>query len=305
MKLRDSIQGFKRLEGEPIHKTWLRFKKLVLQFPTHGLPNNVLLQYIYKNVDSVNKGVADQLVPDDIMQQPYEVASQLLDCMTKINRVWYTREYQVSPLTFRMTKEQIEKDHERDQNMAKMMTQLDILEKNVMGSGTKSVDVVGVGGVNPDEAYFEALYNEEVNFLANQGGGFLSNYQRSCENLGWNRDKGWRDHDRDWGDRNASWKKREGDKDMYAPPHEHQNPKESENVRSKDMLSRILNKIEVSNKVLKKMKEDVSTLNETVPSHSVSIKQLETRMGQILTHLNPRPKGGLLSDTLVNPKNEA
>jgi len=30
--------------------------------------------------------------------------------MTKINRAWYTREDQVSPLSFRMTKEQIEKD---------------------------------------------------------------------------------------------------------------------------------------------------------------------------------------------------
>uniref|UniRef100_M1DNG9 Putative plant transposon protein domain-containing protein n=1 Tax=Solanum tuberosum TaxID=4113 RepID=M1DNG9_SOLTU len=43
MTLRDSIQSFKRLEGEPIHETWLRFKKLELQCPTHGLPGNVLL----------------------------------------------------------------------------------------------------------------------------------------------------------------------------------------------------------------------------------------------------------------------
>ncbi|KAK4727107.1 hypothetical protein R3W88_032024 [Solanum pinnatisectum] len=86
MILRDRIQGFKCLEGEPIHETWLRFKKLVMQCPKHGLPNNVLLQYFYRSLDSVNKGVVDQLIPGDIMQQPYEVASQLLDCMTKINR---------------------------------------------------------------------------------------------------------------------------------------------------------------------------------------------------------------------------
>lgn len=30
MSLRDSIQSFKRLEGEPLHETWRRFKKLVL-----------------------------------------------------------------------------------------------------------------------------------------------------------------------------------------------------------------------------------------------------------------------------------
>ena len=110
MTLRDSIQSFKRLEGEQIHETWLRFKKLVLQCPTHGFPDNVLLQYFYRSLDSVNKGVADQLSPGGLMQQPYVIATQLLDGMTTINRAWYTHGDQVSPLTFKLTKEQMEKD---------------------------------------------------------------------------------------------------------------------------------------------------------------------------------------------------
>jgi len=51
--------------------------------------------------------------------------------MTKINKAWYTLEDHVSPLTFRMTKDEIEEDQERDQIMAKLMTQLDILAKKV------------------------------------------------------------------------------------------------------------------------------------------------------------------------------
>uniref|UniRef100_M1DL55 Putative plant transposon protein domain-containing protein n=1 Tax=Solanum tuberosum TaxID=4113 RepID=M1DL55_SOLTU len=47
------------------------------------------------------------------------------------------------------------------------MTQLDILSKNVMGVGARSVNVVGVVCVNPDEAKFEALYNEEDKTLEN------------------------------------------------------------------------------------------------------------------------------------------
>uniref|UniRef100_M1DZI3 Gag-pol polyprotein n=1 Tax=Solanum tuberosum TaxID=4113 RepID=M1DZI3_SOLTU len=118
------------------------------------------------------------------MQQPYVIAAQLIDGMTKINWAWYTREDRVYPLTFRLTKEQLEKYQKRDQNMAKMMTQLNILAKNVMGAGARSVNVVGVRCVNPHEAKFEALCNEEVNFLANQGGGYRANYPRPGVQVG-------------------------------------------------------------------------------------------------------------------------
>jgi len=78
MTLRDSIKRFNRLEGEKIHESWLRFKKMVLQCPTHGLLDNVLLQYFYRSLDLVNKGVANQLSPGGLMQQPYVIAAQLL-----------------------------------------------------------------------------------------------------------------------------------------------------------------------------------------------------------------------------------
>jgi len=58
--LKFNIQNFKRVDGELIHKTWLRFQKLLIQCMTHGLPNNVLLQYFYHSLDSVKKGVANQ-----------------------------------------------------------------------------------------------------------------------------------------------------------------------------------------------------------------------------------------------------
>ena len=76
MTLRDSILSFKCLEGEPINETLLRFKKLVPQSPTRGLPDNMLQNH----------------------------------------------EDHVSFVTFKFTKEKMEKDQERDHNIAKIMT---------------------------------------------------------------------------------------------------------------------------------------------------------------------------------------
>lgn len=139
---------------------------------------------------------------------------------------------------------------------------------------------MGVGGTNPNEAQFEALNKVKWTSLQIKKEVFVKNYQRSDGIPGWNRDDGWRDHDREWCDCNATWKEREGDKYRYIPPYECENPKEpmvdSENVWTKDMLSRILNKVEGSHKVLKEIKEDVSTRNQTVTSISFSIKNLET-----------------------------
>ncbi|WMV41205.1 hypothetical protein MTR67_034590 [Solanum verrucosum] len=126
-----------------------------------------------------------------------------------------------------MTKQQIKKDQERDENMAKMMTQLDLLTKHVMGSSSKAV---------------------------NTARGLCPTYPRSGGNQGWNRDHddGWRDRDREWRDRCTNWRERDGVKERYVPPHECQKPKEPrvdlENFCTEDMLAHILTQMKGSNK---------------------------------------------------------
>lgn len=80
---------------------------MVLQCPTHGFPNKVLLEYFYKCLESVNRGVIDKLSLGYTMRQPYTRASQLLDGMPKINKAWYTHQDKVSHLNYKLTKENI------------------------------------------------------------------------------------------------------------------------------------------------------------------------------------------------------
>lgn len=78
-----------------------------------------------------------------------------------------------------------------------------------------------------------------------------------------------------------------GEKDKLVPSHERQKTKGSKGGKPEEMLSYILNKVEGSDKMLKGMKEDVSTLNHTITSHSVTIKKLKTQMVHISSHINP------------------
>lgn len=70
----------------------------------------------------------------------------------------------------------MEKDQEKDQNMAKSMKQLEILSKNVIGVVARNFHFKGVSCANTNEAKFEALYSKEVNFLTKQCGSNHLNY---------------------------------------------------------------------------------------------------------------------------------
>ncbi|WMV29901.1 hypothetical protein MTR67_023286 [Solanum verrucosum] len=80
----------------------------------------------------------------------------------------------------------MEKNQERDENMAKMMTQMDLLTKHVMSGGYKVVNAVGANsGMSSNDAQFLAMYNKKVQFLTNQARGSRPRYPRPSGNQGW------------------------------------------------------------------------------------------------------------------------
>uniref|UniRef100_M1DHH8 Uncharacterized protein n=1 Tax=Solanum tuberosum TaxID=4113 RepID=M1DHH8_SOLTU len=63
MRFRDNILTFKHLEEELFYESWLRFKALLLQCPTHEVPDQVLLECFYRSLNFGSKGLIDQLIP--------------------------------------------------------------------------------------------------------------------------------------------------------------------------------------------------------------------------------------------------
>lgn len=70
---------------------------------------------------------ADQLVSGGIMRQLFMVAFSLIGQMAKTNRAWQTQEDEGISAYSAVTKEIIKKDQNHDENMAQIMTQLDLM----------------------------------------------------------------------------------------------------------------------------------------------------------------------------------
>uniref|UniRef100_M1DUX4 Uncharacterized protein n=1 Tax=Solanum tuberosum TaxID=4113 RepID=M1DUX4_SOLTU len=104
MILKDNILNIQHSKDETLQELLLRYKTLLLQCPHHEIPDKMLLECFYRSVGPENRGVVDQLSPGGLIRLPYAIVAQLLDHMTKTNS-----------------------EKEKDQNVAKWLTQLDVL----------------------------------------------------------------------------------------------------------------------------------------------------------------------------------
>ncbi|KAF3656522.1 hypothetical protein FXO38_14110 [Capsicum annuum] len=124
-------------------------------------------------LDQLNNTVVNNAAGSSLVRLSHGIASNLLDQVTKQSRGWHTRDTEVSlgaPSASFVSQEQNKKYEERDANMAKVMTQLDLLTKHVMGDPPKVVNVVASKSAKAyDDEETESL-DEEILFLSSQLG---------------------------------------------------------------------------------------------------------------------------------------
>ena len=77
----------------------------------------------------MTKLVVDAVCKGSFMRNPFVDRMQLLDEISKNNRAWYTRDAEIGEFgySYEMSVEQRKNEEERDQDMAHLSTQIDLL----------------------------------------------------------------------------------------------------------------------------------------------------------------------------------
>lgn len=106
-------------------------------------------------------------------------------------------------------------DEESDENMAKMITKLDLLTKYVIGDPQKAVNVINSKSVKDYDDDKEESPNKEIRFVTNQIVGSYPTYQRHGRNQDqekrdheW-KDRGRKDHGQKYHDHDIDWYNKE------------------------------------------------------------------------------------------------
>ncbi|XP_070029570.1 uncharacterized protein [Nicotiana sylvestris] len=193
----------------------------------------------------------------------------------------------------------IKANQERDQVIAGLATNVNVLTKIFTESQTKKVNVVE--DVQP-------LLNEdfeETNYVNNSQGG----YQRQ-QYQGQGQQNQWRPHPR--GKANQQWRNDQGGSNQgnwnsnnnfpnqssnpYVPPKgQYSNQDSSSESKLESMLERVLQNQEKSDTYMRNM-------TELVGSHTASIQKLEMQIRDLSREQNSKKKGRLPIDTIANPK---
>ncbi|XP_019248467.1 PREDICTED: uncharacterized protein LOC109227724 [Nicotiana attenuata] len=267
-ELRDKIFFFKQLPGEHLHEAWDRFKLYLGRSPNHGFPDSILLDKFYMGLDAMNQSIAKNVADGSFMDKTFARITQILHKIAQHNQAWHSEDttggiaYGSPSLT-----NMIRENQERDQVIAGLATNVNVLTKMFTESQTKKVNVVEDLQPISNEDF------EEANYVNNSQGG----YQRQ-QYQGQVQQNQWRPNPQGQG--NQQWRNDRGS---------------SSDSKLESMLEWVLQNQERS---------DISIRNmtELVGSHTTSIQKLEMQMRDLSREQNPKQKGTLPSDTIANPK---
>ncbi|XP_070006755.1 uncharacterized protein [Nicotiana sylvestris] len=234
-------------------------------------------------LDPMNQSIAKNAADGSFMDKPFARVTQILDKMAKHNQAWHSEDTTGgiaygSPSLTTMIKE----NQERDQVIASLATNVNVLTKMFTERQMKKVNIV------EDVQPISSEDFEEENYVNNSQGGYQrQQYQGQGQQINGSLTRK---------DKAANSGEMTKISNPYVPPKgQYSNQVSSSDSKLESMLERVLHNQEKSDTSMRNM-------TELVGSHTASIQKLEMQMGDLTREQNPKQKGTLPSDTIANPK---
>ncbi|XP_019267414.1 PREDICTED: uncharacterized protein LOC109244731 [Nicotiana attenuata] len=166
-ELWDKIFFFKQQPGKHLHEAWDRFKLYLVRSPNHSFSDSILLENFYMGLHPMNQSIAKNAADGSFMDKSFARVTQILDKMAKHNQAWHSEDTiggiaYGSPSLTNLIKE----NQERDQVIAGLATNVNVLTKIFTESQIKKVNVVEDVKPTSNE------YFEEANYINNSKGGY-------------------------------------------------------------------------------------------------------------------------------------
>src|SRR3954469_25630496 len=89
MQLRSNITNFIQKDREPLALAWERMKEAIMNCPSHGMEEWLILHLFYNVLNPMSKSILDTAAGGTIMGKQVSVAKKLLNDMQNNHAQWH------------------------------------------------------------------------------------------------------------------------------------------------------------------------------------------------------------------------
>ncbi|KAK8972450.1 hypothetical protein V6N11_025555 [Hibiscus sabdariffa] len=297
--LRNQITSFRQEDDEAMHEAWERYRDLFRRCPMHGLPEWTQVSIFYNSVNTPTRMMLDASANDTLLDKPPRESLEILDKLAQ-------NDYQ-HPNSRRGTTRRGTVQLDSSDTILAQISALTNMVKN-MQRQTNTQEVKAL------DAFCELCGNNHDTSECGQAvesSCYVENYNKNVMSNTYN--PAWRNHP------NFSWKNQNNALNPQQPNptgFQNQSRQNSQQNLSRQEYQQPDNYKTLENTLTQFMAQTSAYMARTdrfiqktdafmdrtemkLQNHDVTLKSLETQVGQISQILNTRPIGGFPSDTEV------
>ncbi|XP_070011210.1 uncharacterized protein [Nicotiana sylvestris] len=299
----DEILQYKQQPTETLQETWERFKGMLVKYPHHSIPDQMLGQRFYMGLADNLKANVDASAGGAFLSKTFTKCKVLLDKMSQ-NSGWMTRGTTLAPIVHSV---HLDPNNSYAKNMATLMTQMSILTKKIDEMGTKQVHIVDTpnGGLcTPcvNQSYVCSWSGEGENQGAREDMNYVNNFGGHIQG-----GQQWRPAPNQQYRPNMPQPGGMQAQGQMVPYHQKQQGYPQQNQQhltyQPSPQQQDNNIVEIRG-MLQQLIGTNGEMQEKLAVHDSTIKNIETQLGQLSMALNNRPQGTLPANTNINPKEQ-